>query len=183
LYSQALVVIHDKSYNNNLLYKKRFCLIGGKMSLRILIEDKYKTAIKSKNTNVVNTLRLVKSAIKDKDIAFRSGNDSNIIPDLEILSLLQILIKQRKDSIDAFKVASRDDLVANEQMEIDIISKFLPKQMNEVETENLIQQIIQKNNSNSLKDMGKIMNELKTNHSGSIDMALAGKIAKSKLAN
>jgi len=153
------------------------------MSLRIIIEDKYKTAIKSKNTNEVNTLRLIKSAIKDKDIAFRSGNNSNIIPDLEILSLLQNLIKQRKDSIDAFKVASRDDLVANEQVEIDIISKFLPKQMNKIETENLIQQIIQKNNLNSLKDMGKIMNELKDNHSDSIDMALAGKIAKSKLAN
>jgi len=153
------------------------------MSLRITIEDNYKTAIKSKNTNEVNTLRLIKSAIKDKDIAIRSGNSSNITPDPEILSLLQNLIKQRKDSIDAFKIASRDDLVANEQAEIDIISKFLPKQMSEIETENLIKQIIEKNNFDALKDMGELMSELKNNHSGSIDMALAGKIAKSKLIN
>jgi len=153
------------------------------MSLRIIIEDNYKTAIKSKNTNEVNTLRLIKSAIKDKDIAIRSGNSSNITPDPEILSLLQNLIKQRKDSIDAFKIASRDDLVANEQAEIDIISKFLPKQMSEIETENLIKQIIEKNNFDALKDMGELMSELKNNHSGSIDMALAGKIAKSKLIN
>ena len=153
------------------------------MSLRVTIENNYKIAIKSKNTNEVNTLRLIKSAIKDKDIASRSGNNNNITPDSEILSLLQNLIKQRKDSIDAFKVASRDDLVAIEQAEIDIISKFLPKQMNEIETEKLIRQIVEKNNLNALKDMGELMSELKTNHSSSIDMALAGKIAKSKLAN
>jgi uncharacterized protein YqeY len=153
------------------------------MSLRVTIENNYKIAIKSKNTNEVNTLRLIKSAIKDKDIASRSGNNNNITPDSEILSLLQNLIKQRKDSIDAFNVASRDDLVAIEQAEIDIISKFLPKQMNEIETEKLIRQIVEKNNLNALKDMGELMSELKTNHSGSIDMALAGKIAKSKLAN
>ena len=181
LHSQGLVVIHVKSYNNDVLLKKRFCLIGGKMSLRITIENNYKTAIKSKNTNDVNTLRLIKSAIKDRDIAIRSGDNNNVISDQEILSLLQSLIKQRKDSIDAFKVASRDDLVANEQSEIDIISKFLPKQMNEVETEEIIQLILEKNNLHSLKDMGRLMNELKANHAGSIDMALAGKIAKSKL--
>ena len=153
------------------------------MSLRITIENNYKTAIKSKSTNEVNTLRLIKSAIKDKDIAARSGDNSNIIPDPEILSLLQSLIKQRNDSIDAFKIASRDDLVLSEQAEIDIISKFLPKQMTEIETENLIQLIVEKNKLHTLKDMGTLMNELKANHSGSIDMALAGKIAKSKLAN
>ena len=152
------------------------------MSLRIIIEDNYKTAIKSKNTNEVNTLRLIKSAIKDRDIAIRSRDSNNLISDQEILSLLQSLIKQRKDSIDAFKVASRDDLVANEQSEIDIISKFLPKQMNEVETEEIIQLILEKNNLHSLKDMGRLMNELKANHAGSIDMTLAGKIVKSKLA-
>ena len=152
------------------------------MSLRIIIDDNYKTAIKSKNTNEVNTLRLIKSAIKDRDIAIRSGDSNNLISDQEILSLLQSLIKQRKDSIDAFKVAFRDDLVANEQSEIDIISNFLPKQMNEIETENLIQLIVEKNNLSSLKDMGRLMNELKANHAGSIDMTLAGKIVKSKLA-
>tara|TARA_B100001540_G_C15750230_1_gene616603 strand:- start:845 stop:1306 length:462 start_codon:yes stop_codon:yes gene_type:complete len=152
------------------------------MSLRIVIEDQYKEAIKSKNTNEINTLRLIKSAIKDKDIASRSNNKNNQISEEEILSLLQSLVKQRRDSIESFKVASRQDLIIIEEAEIAIISNFLPKQLSESEIEVLISKIIETNNFESLKDMGKLMNELKTNHSGGIDMALAGKIAKLKLS-
>ena len=93
------------------------------MSLRIIIEDKYKNAIKAKNTIEINTFRLIKSAIKDRDISNRSGDNNKGIVDLEILSLLQNLIKQRKDSIDSFKVASRNDLIAVEQGEIDVIDR------------------------------------------------------------
>ena len=119
MYSQGLVEIHDKSYNNN------FSLINDStewvitMSLRAIIEDKYKNAIKAKETNEINTLRLIKSAIKDRDISCRSGDSDKGIADLEILSLMQSLIKQRKDSIDSFKAASRNDLIAIEQAEID----------------------------------------------------------------
>ena len=153
------------------------------MSLRVNIEDKYKDALKNKKISEINTLRLIKSAIKDKDIAARSQNNNELINDSDILSLLQNLIKQRKDSIDAFKSASREDLIAVEQSEIDIISLFLPKQMDEKETTELVIKIINANNLKSIKDMGALMNELKSNHSGSIDMALAGKLAKSKLIN
>ena len=153
------------------------------MSLRIHIENKYKEAIKNKNINETNTLRLIKSALKDKDIASRSSENKHEINDVEILSLLQSLIKQRKDSIDAFKIASRDDLVTIEQSEIDIISQFLPKQMSEKETEILIEKIIKDNALISIKDMGNLMKELKDNYTGSVDMALAGKLAKSKLLN
>ena len=152
------------------------------MSLRVIIEDKYKNAIKAKNINEINTLRLIKSAIKDKDISRRSGLSSESITDLEILSLLQNLIKQRKDSIDSFKVASRNDLIAVEQGEIDIISKLLPQQLNEDDTENIIEKIISENNFSTLKDMSGLMNNLKSSHAGTIDMALAGRIAKSKLS-
>ena len=114
------------------------------MTLRNIIEDKYKKAIKSKNSSEIKTLRLVKSAIKDKDIAARSVNNNKEIHDSEILSLLQNLIKQRKDSIDSFNKASRGDLVSIEQAEIDIISQFLPKQMTDDETEALIIEIIKK---------------------------------------
>ena len=96
------------------------------------------------------------------------------------MSLLQNLIKQRKDSIESFKQASRDDLIEIEQSEINIISEFLPKQKDQKETEILIDKIINEKNYESIKDMGKLMGDLKTNYSGSIDMALAGKIAKSK---
>ncbi|MDC0056539.1 GatB/YqeY domain-containing protein [Alphaproteobacteria bacterium] len=152
------------------------------MSLRTIIEDKYKKAIKTKNANETNTLRLIKSAIIDKDISSRSGSSTEGIADVEILSLLQNLIKQRKDSIDSFKLASRKDLIAIEQDEIDVISQFLPQQLNEEDTEKIIEKIISENNFSTLKDMGALMKNLKSSKAGSIDMTLAGKIAKSKLS-
>ena len=153
------------------------------MNLRVIIEDKYKVAIKAKNNNEINTLRLIKSAIKDKDIASRTGDKNQNIADSEILSLLQNLIKQRKDSIEAFKAGGREDLISIEKNEINIISDFLPKQISEDETEALIINLIKENNFNSLRDMGNLMNDLKINHAGTIDMSLAGKIAKSKLGS
>lgn len=153
------------------------------MSLRVIIEDKYKNALKAKNTNEIHTLRLIKSAIKDKDIESRSVGKNDNIGDSEILSLLQNLIKQRKDSINSFKAAAREDLIVIEKDEIDIISNFLPQQMSEDETNVLITKIIKENNFTTLKNMGNLMNILKMNHAGNTDMALAGKIAKSKLSN
>ena len=150
------------------------------MSLRLKIEENYKNAIKDKNNNEINTLRLIKSAIKDKDIESRTKNKEEGISEAEIMSLLQTLIKQRKDSIDSFKQASRDDLIEIEQSEINIISEFLPKQKDQEETKIIIEKIINEKNYETIKDMGKLMGDLKTNYSGSIDMALAGKIAKSK---
>ena len=153
------------------------------MNLRSKIEEVYKDSIRNKGSQKINTLRLIKSAIKDKGIASRNKEKNNEISDEEILLLLQNLVKQRKDSIESFKLASRKDLITIEQNEIEIINSFLPKQMDENETESLILEIIDKNNFNSIKDMGKLMNELKSNYSGKIDMTIAGKIAKSRLLN
>ena len=150
------------------------------MNLRNKIEEDYKQSIKNKDQDKTNTLRLIKSAIKDKDIESRTTNKEEGITEAEIMSLLQTLIKQRKDSIDSFKQASRDDLIEIEQSEINIISEFLPKQKDQEETKTIIEKIINEKNYASIKDMGKLMGDLKTNYSGSIDMALAGKIAKSK---
>ena len=152
------------------------------MSIRGDIEKKYKQSLKERNVNLTNTTRLIKSAIKNKDIAARSLETKEEIKDQEILSLLQNLIKQRKDSIEAFKIADRQDLIEKEQSEIQIINLFLPQQKNEKETENIINQLIQEQNLNSLKDMGKLMSFLKKDYSGEIDMGLAGKIAKLKLS-
>ena len=152
------------------------------MSIREDIEKKYKQSLKERNVNLTNTTRLIKSAIKNKDIAARSLETKEEIKDQEILSLLQNLIKQRKDSIESFKIADRQDLIEKEQSEIQIINLFLPQQKNEKETENIINQLIQEQNLNSLKDMGKLMSCLKTDYSGQIDMGLAGKIAKLKLS-
>ena len=152
------------------------------MSIREDIEKKYKQSLKERNVNLTNTTRLIKSAIKNKDIEARSLETKEEIKDQEILSLLQNLIKQRKDSIESFKIADRQDLIEKEQSEIQIINLFLPQQKNEKETENIINQLIQEQNLNSLKDMGKLMSCLKTDYSGQIDMELAGKIAKLKLS-
>ena len=148
------------------------------MNLRASIEDRYKEAIKSKNLDDTNALRLIKSAIKDKDIENRTSESKKEINDHQITSLLQNLIKQRKDSIESFKTASRDDLIVKEQLEIDLIIQFLPKQLNERETEEIIKEIIKKQSFSSLKDMGALMNNLKSEYAGSVDMAMAGKIAK-----
>ena len=152
------------------------------MSIRGDIEKKYKQSLKERNVNLTNTIRLIKSAIKNKDIAARSLEIKEEIKDQEILILLQNLIKQRKDSIEAFNIADRQDLIEKEQSEIQIINLFLPQQKNEKETENIINQLIQEQNLNSLKDMGKLMSFLKKDYSGEIDMGLAGKIAKLKLS-
>ena len=145
------------------------------------IDDQYKKSVKEKDSNSVNTLRLVRSAIKDKEIAIRGKQDK--LSDNDILALLQSLIKQRRDSIEAFKKANREDLINKEKMEIEVIEFFLPKQKDENETKQIIENIIKENNLGSLKDMGTLMNKIKTDYAGQIDMGVAGKIAKSSLGN
>ena len=153
------------------------------MNLRASIEERYKEAIKSKNLEKANTLRLIKSAIIDKDIENRTSESNNEINNNQIMVLLQNLIKQRKDSIESFKTASRDDLIVKEQFEIDLISQFLPKQLNERETEEIIIQMIKKQNFSSLKDMRGLIDNLKSEYAGSVNLAMAGKIAKLILNN
>ena len=153
------------------------------MNLRNKIEDDYKQSIKNKDQDRTNTLRLIKSAIKDKDISSRSSQNKDDINDNEILSLLLSLIKQRKDSIEQFQKANRDDLIKNEQSEIDIINLYLPQQKSEKETENIVNDLIKNNNMDSIKDMGKLMGLIKNDYAGEVDMGLVGKIAKSKFGN
>ena len=151
------------------------------MSLKDKIESYYNNSIKEKDSNSINTLRLIKSAIKDKEILLRGKQDS--LTDSDILSLLQSLVKQRKDSIEAFEKANRNDLIEKELNEIKVIEKFLPKQMDEDETKLIIKNIIQENNYTSIKEMGALMKIIKEKYTGKIDMGLVGKIAKSLLGN
>ena len=151
------------------------------MSLKDKIESHYNNSIKEKDSNSINTLRLTKSAIKDKEISLRGKQDA--LTDSDILSLLQSLVKQRKDSIEAFEKANRNDLIENELNEIKVIEMFLPKQMDEDETTLIIKNIIQENNHTSIKEMGALMKIIKEKYTGKIDMGLVGKIAKSLLGN
>ena len=149
------------------------------MKLIDKIDEKYKISIKEKDSNSINTLRLIRSAVKDKLISLRGKQDN--LSDGEILSILQNLIKQRKDSIDALNKANRQDLIDKEEAEIAVIEYFLPKQKDESETKAIVDDIIKKNNFSSIKDMGKLMNIIKSEYLGEIDMGVAGKIAKNSL--
>ena len=153
------------------------------MSLRNKIDEDYKQSIKNKDQQKIDTLRLIRSAIKDKDISSRTSENKEGINDSEIMSLLLTLIKQRKDSIEQFQKAKRDDLIKNEQSEIEVIKDYLPQQKTQEETEKIINEIISSNNLESIKDMGKLMSIIKNDYAGEVDMGLVGKIAKSKLIN
>ena len=153
------------------------------MSLRNKIDEDYKQSIKNKDQQKIDTLRLIRSAIKDKDISSRTSENKEGINDSEILSLLLNLIKQRNDSIEQFQKAKRDDLIKNEQSEIEIIKDYLPQQKTQEETEKIINEIISSNNLLSIKDMGKLMSIIKNDYAGEVDMGLVGKIAKSKFIN
>ena len=143
------------------------------------IDKKYKISIKEKDSNSINTLRLIRSNIKDKQISLRGKQE--MLSDGDVLSLLQNMVKQRKDSIEAFEKANRQDLIDKEKSEINIIETFLPKQKNQDETQNIIENIIRENNFSTIKDMGKLMNIIKADYTGVIDMGVAGKIAKISL--
>ena len=153
------------------------------MSLRNKIDEDYKKSIKNKDQQKIDTLRLIRSAIKDKDISSRTSENKEGINDSEILSLLLNLIKQRNDSIEQFQKAKRDDLIKNEKSEIEVIKEYLPQQKNKEETEKIINEIISSNKLESIKDMGKLMSIIKNDYAGEVDMGLVGKIAKSKLIN
>ena len=151
------------------------------MSLRNKIDEDYKQSIKNKDQKKTDTLRLIRSAIKDKDISSRTSENKEGINDYEILSLLLNLIKQRNDSIEQFQKAKRDDLIKNEKSEIEVIKYYLPQQKTQEETEKIINEIISGKNLESIKDMGKLMSIIKNDYAGEVDMGLVGKIAKSKL--
>ena len=153
------------------------------MNMRNKIDEDYKKAIKDKNQPKINTLRLIKSAIKDKDISSRSTANKEGINDKEILTLLISLIKQRNDSIEQFQKANRDDLIQNEKSEIEVINLYLPLQKSEIETEKIINDLIKENNLENIKDMGKLMGLIKNKYAGEVDMGLVSKLAKSKLGN
>ncbi len=148
------------------------------MALREKIDDEYKNALKSKDKNKISTYRLILSSIKDLDISNRSGPNKKETDDEDIKKLLKKMMKQRTESIDIYKKNNRQDLLQIEENEVKIMSEYLPKQLSEDDTKKLCEEVINKINASSLKDMGKAMGELKKNHSDSVDFSLAGKIIK-----
>ena len=151
------------------------------MSLKQTIENEYKNALKSKDKNKISTYRLILSSIKDLDIVNRSGTNKKETDDEDIKKLLKKMVKQRAESIDIYKKNNRTDLLEVEQNEHDILTSFLPKQLSEEETKKICADVISKIGANSLKDMGKVMGELKKNHADEIDFSKAGSMIKELL--
>ena len=151
------------------------------MSIKVKIETEYKNALKSKDKIKISTYRLILSSIKDLDISNRSGPNKKETDDEDIKKLLKKMMKQRTESIDIYKKNNRSDLLEIEQNEFNILSSFLPKQLNDEDTKKICEEIISKLDANSIKDMGKVMGELKKNHSDEIDFAKAGPMIKDLL--
>jgi uncharacterized protein YqeY len=150
------------------------------MSLQNQIEEKLNQSLKNKDKTLYPTLRLIVSTIKDAVIANR-GKDSKELTDQDIMSLLKKMVKQRNESCEVYKKAGRDELLASETKEIEIISSFLPKQLSEEETKKICEDVIKKVGAASLKDMGKVMGELKKTHADVLDFSKVGSIIKTIL--
>ena len=153
------------------------------MSLREKIESDYKNALKSKDKNKISTYRLILSGIKDLDINNRSGPNKKDTDEEDIKKLLKKMIKQRSESIEVYKNNNRNDLLEIEENEVNVLSEYLPKQMSEEETIRICKKIIEKTGANSIKEMGKVMGELKQNYSDTIDFSKAGALIKDLLTN
>ena len=151
------------------------------MSIRKKIEDNLQLALKEKNRTFISTLRLIMAGIKDKDIAFRSKDNKEGIKEDDIKQLLKKMIKQRNESIEIYKKSNRNDLLDIEKKEVQIISKFLPKQFSEEETNKICKETINKVGATSVKDMGKVMGMLKKNYADVLDFSRAGLILKNML--
>tara|TARA_Y100000591_G_scaffold131260_1_gene112438 strand:+ start:78 stop:539 length:462 start_codon:yes stop_codon:yes gene_type:complete len=151
------------------------------MSHREKIETDYKNALKSKDKNKISTYRLILAGIKDLDINNRSGPQKKQTDDEDIKKLLKKMIKQRSESIEVYKKNNRNDLLEIEQEEVLILSQYLPKQMSEEETKKICSDLISSTGATSIKDMGKVMAELKKKHSDNVDFTKAGSILKELL--
>ena len=151
------------------------------MTLREKIESDYKSALKSKDKNKISTYRLILSGIKDLDINNRSGTEKKETDENDIKKLLKKMIKQRTESIEIYKKGNRSDLLEIEQSEVSILSEYLPAQMGEEETKKICSEIIEKTGASTVKDIGKVMGELKKNYADSIDFSKAGTIIKNLL--
>ena len=152
------------------------------MSLREKINEQFNTALKSKNKTLVSTLRLILAAIKERDIANRTGGKKEDIKDSEIIKVLRKMKKQRQDSAQLYKKGERQELLEAEESEIKIIDTFLPKQLNEEETKKICEEVIESLGASSIKDMGKIMGSIKQKYAETIDFSKVNIIVKGLLS-
>jgi uncharacterized protein YqeY len=150
-------------------------------SLREQIMQQVKDAMKAGDKARVSALRLMQAAIKDRDIASRTDGRNEGVSDAEIMEVFTKMVKQRRESADLYEKGGRPELAAQEKAEIAVIESFMPKQLSEAETRAAIEAVMKEIGASSVKDMGRVMAELKKRHAGQIDFAQAGALAKSLL--
>ncbi len=151
-------------------------------ALREQFTHALKLALRNREVHAVSTLRLILAALKDRDIALRSqGKGEDSIPEAEILTVLQTMIRQRQESIAAYENAGRPTHAQQEQREIEVIRHFLPQPMTELQIEQAIVEIVKTKSLSGLKGMSCVMSELRKQHPGAVDFAFAGKRAKELL--
>ena len=153
------------------------------MKIREKVSKNLKDAMIKKDTNLINTLRLILAGIKEKDIISKGKGYDSEIDDKEIISLLQTMIKQRKGSVELYTQGNRVDLANKEENEIKIISNFLPKQLSNQEINEIVNNTIKTSNLNSIKDMGQAIKIIKEQYDGMMDFGYVSKIIKEKLLN
>jgi len=150
--------------------------------LRTRFNEALKESMRAKDTRAVSTIRMILAGLKDRDIAARSRGVTDGIDEAEILSMLQGLIKQRNESATMYDQGGRPELAQQEREEIIVIEGFLPKQMGEDEVRAAISSIVAELGASSIKDMGRVMAELKARHAGQMDFAKAGGLVKQTLS-
>jgi uncharacterized protein YqeY len=148
------------------------------MDLRTQLTEDMKTAMKSKDTVALGSIRMVISAIKYREVELRP----NLITDDDVLGVLKKLIKQRKESIEQFQAGGRQDLVASETAELKVLEKYLPAQMTPEQIQALVTEVIASLNATSIKDMGPVMKEVTARAGGAADNKLVSTIIKEKLS-
>lgn len=153
-----------------------------KMDLRTRVTDAMKDAMRSKEADRLSTLRLINAAIKDKDISLRADGDDHVVGDADITAILSRMVKQRQESARAYEEGGRLELAEKERSEITVIEGFLPKQLSDAETSEAIDVAIASVGAESLRDMGKVMGELKSKFTGQMDFGKVGPMVKAKLS-
>ena len=152
------------------------------MSLRTRISDDLKAAMKAKDGRRLSALRLISAAIKDRDIAARSGGDDQTVPDSEILSILARMIRQRHESARTYEEAGRLELAQEERDEIAVIEAYLPRQMDEAAIARAIEAEMETLGAGSIRDMGRVMAALKARYTGQMDFSVVGPKVKARLS-
>jgi len=152
------------------------------MDKRAELTTAMKEAMKSKDEVALSTIRLILAALKDRDIEMRGNGRPEGLNEAEILSMMQGMIKQRQESSATYKSANRADLSDREDAEIKVIQRFLPKQMGDDEIKKTVEGLMKELNVTDVRDMGKVMAEMKKRYAGQLDMSKASGMVKERLA-